>query len=104
MLEFFIPEEMYEIGCHPIRYNGASGLYSKESMAVVICSLAKRDNLTTVVEDGLVPFEHVWVRDSGESYFFHGRNLYEMDHLEVQEEELLLEVEVIRRSSIALKK
>ncbi len=70
----------------------------------VICDSAECINLMTVVEDGLVPFERVWVRDSHESYFFHGRNLYEMDHLEVQEEELLLEVEVIRHSSIALKK
>jgi hypothetical protein len=59
MLDFFKPEEMYEVGCHPIRYNGASGLYSKESMVVVIRFLAKRDDLTTVVEDGLVPFERV---------------------------------------------
>jgi hypothetical protein len=73
-------------------------------MAVMIHCLAERDNLMTVVEDGLVPFERVRVRDSHESHFFYGRNLYEMDHLEVREEELLLEVEVIRRSSIALKK
>jgi hypothetical protein len=33
-------------------------------MAVVIRGLAKRNDLTTVVEDGLVPFEHVRVRDS----------------------------------------
>jgi hypothetical protein len=92
------------MGGRPIRYNGASGLYSKESMVTVIRSQAERNNLTTVLEDGLVPFEHVRVRDSHESYFFHGCNLYGMDHLEVQEEELLLEVEVIRRSSIALKK
>ncbi len=92
------------MGCPPIRFNGASGLYSKESMAVVIRGLAECDNLMTVMEDGLVPFEHVQVRDSHKSYFFHGCNLYEMDHLEVQEEKLLLEVEVIRRSSIALKK
>jgi hypothetical protein len=104
MLEFFKPEEMYEMGCPPIRFNGALRLYSKESIAVVIRCLAERDNLMTVVEDGLVPFEHVQVRDSHDSYFFHGRNLYEMDHLEVQEEELLLEVEVIRHASIALKK
>ncbi len=71
------------MGRCPIRSNGASGLYSEDSMAVVISGLAKHDDLTTVVEDGLVPFEHVWVRDSHESYFFHGRNLYEMDHLEV---------------------
>ncbi len=77
---------------------------SEESMAVVIRGLAKRDDLTTVVEDGLVLFERVWVRDYHESYFFHGCNLYEMVHLEVREEELLLEVEVIRRSSVALKK
>ncbi len=95
---------MFEMGRRPIRSNGASGLYSKESMAVVICGLAELDDLTTVVEDGLVPFEHVRVRDSHESYFFHGHNLYEMDHLEVQEEELLLEVEVIHHSSVALKK
>jgi hypothetical protein len=95
---------MYEIGCRSIRYNGASGLYSEESMAVVIRCLAKCNDLMTVVEDGLVPFEHVWVRDSHESYFFHGCNLYEMDHLEVQEEELLLEVDVIRCASVALKK
>jgi hypothetical protein len=72
---------MYELGHRPIRYNGALGLYSKESMAVVIRGLAKCDDLTTVMEDGLVPFERVRVRDSHESYFFHGRNLYEMDHL-----------------------
>ncbi len=89
---------------HPIRSNGALALYSKESMVVVIRGLAECNNLTTVVEDGLVPFERVWVRDSHESYFFHGRNLYEIDHLKVQEEELLLEVEVIHRSSVALKK
>ncbi len=104
MRDFFKPEEMYKMGCPPIRSNGASGLYSKESMAVVIRGLAERDNLTTVVEDVLVPFERVRVRDFHESYFFHGRNLYEIDHLEVQEEELLLEVEVIHRSSVALKK
>ncbi len=94
------------MGCCQIRTNGALGLFSKESMAVVIHGLAEHDDLTTVVEDGLVPFECVWVRvrDSYESYFFHGCNLYEMDHLEVQEEELLLEVEVIRCSSVALKK
>jgi hypothetical protein len=69
-----------------------------------ICGLPKRDDLTTVMEDSLVPFEHVRVRDSHKSYFFHGHNLYEMDHLEVQEEEILLEVEVICRSSVALKK
>jgi hypothetical protein len=92
------------MGCRPIRSNGASGLYSKESMASVIRGLAERDNLTTVVENGLVPFEHVRVRDSHKSYFFHWRNLYEMDHLEVQEEELLLKVEVIHHSSVALKK
>ncbi len=75
-------------------------------MAVVICGSAECDDLTTVVEDGLVPFEHVQVRDSHESYFFHWHDLYEIDHLEVQEEELLLEVEVevICRSSVALKK
>jgi hypothetical protein len=73
-------------------------------MAVVIRGQAERNNLMTVVEDGLVPFEHVWVRDSHESYFFHGRNLYEMDHLEVREEELLLKVEVIHHSSVAFKK
>jgi hypothetical protein len=83
MLEFFKPEEMYEIGCRPIRYNGALGLYSRESMVVAIRGPAKRNDLTTVVEDGLVPFERVQVRDSHESHFFHGRNLYEMDHLEV---------------------
>ncbi len=92
------------MGHCPIRSNGALGLYSKESMVVMIRGLAKRDNLTTVVEDGLVPFERVRVRDSHEFYFFHGHNLYEMDHLEVQEEELLLEVEVICRSSVVLKK
>ncbi len=92
------------MGYHLIRSNGASGLYSEESMAVVIRGLAECNNLTTVMEDGLVPFEHVRVRDSHKSYFFHGCNLYEMDHLEVQEEELLLEVEVILCSSIALKK
>jgi hypothetical protein len=83
MLKIFKSEEMYEMGCSPIRSNGASGLYSKASIAVVIRGLAERDNLTTVVEDGLVLFEHVRVRDSHESYFFHGHNLYEMDHLEV---------------------
>jgi hypothetical protein len=35
MLEFFKPEEMYEMGCCPIRSNCASGLYSKKSMAVM---------------------------------------------------------------------
>ncbi len=30
MLEFFKPEEIYKLGRRPIRYNGASGLYSKE--------------------------------------------------------------------------
>jgi hypothetical protein len=104
MLNFYKPEEMYDMGCRPIRSNGAWGLYSKENMAVMISGLAKRDNLTTVVEDGLVPFERVRVRDSHEFYFFHGCNLYEMDHLEVQEEELLLEVEVVHHSSVALKK
>ncbi len=73
-------------------------------MAVVIRGLVECNDLTTVVEDGLVPFERVRVRDSHESYFFHGRNLYEMDHLEAGEEELLLEVDVIRRSSVTLKK
>jgi hypothetical protein len=53
------PEEMYKMGHFPIRSNGALGLYSKESMAVVIRCLAERDDLTTVVEDGLVPFERV---------------------------------------------
>ncbi len=83
------------MGYRPIRYNGALGLYSEESMAVGIHGLAKRNDLKTVVKDGLVPFG-VRVRDSHESHFFYGCNLYEMDHLEVQEEELLLEVEVIR--------
>jgi hypothetical protein len=73
-------------------------------MVVVIQGLAECNDLTTVVEDGLVPFERAWVRDSHKSYFFHGHNLYKMDHLEVQEEELLLEVEVICCSSIASKK
>jgi hypothetical protein len=50
MLEFFKPEEMYKMGRHPIRSNGASGLYSEESMVVVIRSLAKHDNLATVME------------------------------------------------------
>jgi hypothetical protein len=83
MLDFFNPEEMYKMGCRPIRYNGALGLYSKESMAVVIRSLAKHDDLKTVVEDSLLPFEYVRVRDSHKSYFFHGCSLYEMDHVEV---------------------
>jgi hypothetical protein len=77
---------------------GAGG----EIWHIFMLDFFKRDNLTTVVEDGLVPFEHVQVRDSHKSYFFHAHNLYEMDHLEVQEEELLLEVEVIRHSSFAL--
>ncbi len=71
------------MGRYPIRYHGASGLYSKESMAVVIRGLAKRADLMTVMEDGLVLFKRVRVRDSHESYFFHGCNLYEIDHLEV---------------------
>jgi hypothetical protein len=83
MLEFFKPEEMYEMGRCPIRYNSALGLYSKGSMAVMIRGLAERNDLTTVMEEGLVTFEHVRVKDSHEYYFFHGRNLYEMDHLEV---------------------
>ncbi len=47
--------------------SSSSGLYSEESMAVMIRGLAECDNLTTVVEDGLVLFERVPVRDSHES-------------------------------------
>ncbi len=72
-------------------------------MAVGIGDSAVHNYLVTVEGDGLLPFESYRVRDELAHEFFL-RELYMSDHLEVREEELLFEVETIRRSGVLVKK
>jgi hypothetical protein len=72
-------------------------------MAVGIGNLVVRNDLVTAEGDRLLPFESYPVRDEFAHEFFL-RELYTSDHLEVQEEELLFEVETIRRSGVSVKK
>jgi hypothetical protein len=103
VLGIFNPEEMFEVGCHPTIVNLNYGLFGEERMAVGIGNSAVRNDLVTVEGDGLLPFESYRVRDEFAHEFFL-RKLYMSDHLEVQEEELLFEVEMISRSGVLVKK
>jgi hypothetical protein len=94
---------MFEVGCCPTIVNLNYGLFGEEGMAVGIGNLAVCNDLVTVEGDGLLPFESYRVRDEFDHEFFLPE-LYASDHLEVQEEELLFEVETIHRSGILVKK
>jgi hypothetical protein len=103
VLGIFNPEEMFELGRHPTIVNLNYGLFGEEGMAVGTGDLAVCNDLVTVEGDKLLPFESYRVRDEFAHEFFL-RKLYTSDHLEVQEEELLFEVETIRRSGFLVKK
>ncbi len=103
VLGVFNLEEMFEVGCRPMIVNLNYGLFGEEGMAVGIGDSAVCNDLVTVEGDGLLPFESYRVRDEFAHEFFL-RKLYTSDHLEVQEEELLFEVETIRHSGVLVKK
>jgi hypothetical protein len=103
VLGIFNPEELSEVGRRPTIVNLNYGLFGEEGIAVGIGDSAVRNDLVTVNGDGLLPFESYRVRDEFAHEFFL-RKLYTSDHLEVQEEELLFEVEKIRPSGILVKK
>ncbi len=103
VLGIFNPEEMFEVGCCPTRVNLNYGLFGEEGMAVGTGNSAVCNDLVTVEGDGLLPFESYCMRDEFAHEFFLCE-LYTSDHLEVQEEELLFEVEMICCLGVLVKK
>jgi hypothetical protein len=61
---------MFEVGCRPTIVNLNYGLFGEEGMAVAISNLAVRNDLVTVEDDGLLPFESYRVRDEFAQEFF----------------------------------